>query len=135
MMKKFNDFTDDKESFEEFRKNQLEDDNALREYFNNCSHREFNFALLNLGTLLNTVSTYFSFVQEQVDEALTLGKQARDRRMNKIVNDLNEKINDRYDFDKDMRVIKGIVLYNNELYLYITKRIFIKTLQLKDMNW
>ena len=135
MMKKFKDLTDDKEAFDAFVEMQHQDDEKLKEYFSQCSHKEFNFALLNIGTLLNTIATYFRFVQNQVDDTLKLQDKVKNRKMNKILKDLNEKINDRYDFDEDTRIIKGIVLYYNELYLYIEKCDFIKKLQLEDINW
>ena len=46
---------------------------------------------------------------------------------------LNEKINDRYDFEKDTNVIESVVLYQGELYVYINKSKFIRTLEIKSI--
>ena len=46
---------------------------------------------------------------------------------------LNEKINDRYDFEKQTNVIESVILYNEELYVYINKSKFIRTLEIKSI--
>ena len=132
-MKIFNDFTENEEEFKNFVQKQVKDDNNLRKYLDNCNHKEFTFTILNLGTLLNTVATYFNFVKEQLDEAITLNENLRSRKISKIVKDLNEKINDRYDFEKQTNVIESVILYNEELYVYINKSKFIRTLEIKSI--
>lgn len=132
-MKIFNDFTENEEEFKNFVQKQIKDDNNLRKYLDNCNHKEFTFTILNLGTLLNTVATYFNFVKEQLDEAITLNENLRSRKISKIVKDLNEKINDRYDFEKQTNVIESVILYNGELYVYINKSKFIRTLEIKSI--
>lgn len=132
-MKIFNDFTENEEEFKNFVQKQVKDDNNLRKYLDNCNHKEFTFTILNLGTLLNTVATYFNFVKEQLDEAITLNENLRSRKISKIVKDLNEKINDRYDFEKQTNVIESVILYNGELYVYINKSKFIRTLEIKSI--
>lgn len=132
-MKVFNDLTKNEEEFNNFVQKQIKDDNNLREYLDNCNHKEFTFTILNLGTLLNTVATYFGFVKKQLDDAIVLNENLRNRKISKIVKDLNEKINDRYDFEKDTNVIESVVLYQGELYVYINKSKFIRTLEIKSI--
>ena len=49
----------------------------------------------------------------------------RNRRINKIVRDLNEKINLRYEFDEDTMIVPSLAVYNNEAYLLIDKCLFV----------
>lgn len=132
-MKVFNDLTEDEEEFQNFIQKQIKDDNNLRKYLDNCNHKEFTFTILSVGTLLNTVATYFGFVKEQLDDAITLNENLRSRKISKIIKDLNEKINNRYDFEKDTTVIESVVLYQGELYVYINKSKFVRTLEIKSI--
>ena len=132
-MKVFNDLTENEEEFHDFIQKQIKDDNNLRKYLDNCNHKEFTFTILSVGTLLNTVATYFGFVKEQLDDAITLNENLRSRKISKIIKDLNEKINNRYDFEKDTTVIESVVLYQGELYVYINKSKFVRTLEIKSI--
>lgn len=132
-MKVFNDLTENEEEFHNFIQKQIKDDNNLRKYLDNCNHKEFTFTILSVGTLLNTVATYFGFVKEQLDDAITLNENLRSRKISKIIKDLNEKINNRYDFEKDTTVIESVVLYQGELYVYINKSKFVRTLEIKSI--
>lgn len=132
-MKVFNDLTENEEEFKNFIQKQIKDDNNLRKYLDSCNHKEFTFTILSVGTLLNTVATYFGFVKEQLDDAITLNENLRSRKISKIIKDLNEKINNRYDFEKDTTVIESVVLYQGELYVYINKSKFVRTLEIKSI--
>lgn len=127
----FNNITEEEE-FNDFIQKQIEDDNNLKKYLDNCNHKEFTFTILNLGTVLNTIATYFGFVKEQLDEAIQ-DENIRKRKIQKIIRDLNEKVNDRYDFDKDTVIIESVVLYKGELYVYINKMKFIRSIEIKSV--
>lgn len=126
-MKIYNDFTDDQESMNAFMNKQFEDDQRIKDYLDTCTHKEFNFAILNIGDLLKTISIYFGFIDPQIQEAIK-NKQATSRKMNKFIKDLNQKINLRYDLDEDLSIIENLVLYDGELYLFINKNKFLEVL-------
>lgn len=132
-MKIFNNLTENEEAFKIFMDKQQEDDNNVKKYLNDCSHKDFVFTLIRLGTLLNTVATYTGFVQEQLNNAIKLDNNLRNRKISKIVKDLNEKINDKYNFEKSTTIIESVVLYDNELYMFINQFKFIKTLEVKEI--
>lgn len=126
-MKIFNDFTDDQEGMNAFMNKQFEDDQKIKNYLDTCSHKEFNFAILNIGDLLKTISIYFGFIDPQIQEAIK-NKQGTSRKMNKFIKDLNQKINLRYELDEDLNIVENLVLYNGELYLFINKNKFLEIL-------
>lgn len=126
-MKIYNDFTDDQESMNAFMNKQFEDDQRIKDYLDTCTHKEFNFAILNIGDLLKTISIYFGFIDPQIQEAIK-NKQATSRKMNKFIKDLNQKINLRYDLDEDLSIVENLVLYDGELYLFINKNKFLEVL-------
>lgn len=126
-MKIFNDFTDDQEGMNAFMNKQFEDDQKIKNYLDTCSHKEFNFAILNIGDLLKTISIYFGFIDPQIQEAIK-NKQGTSRKMNKFIRDLNQKINLRYELDEDLSIVENLVLYNGELYLFVNKNKFLEIL-------
>lgn len=130
-MKIFKDLTDNEEEFKDFIEKQNENDSNVKEFLKNCGHKDFVFTLIRLGTLLNTIATYTSFVQEQLNSAILLEENSRNRKISKIAKDLNEKINEKYNFEKDVSVIELIVLYDGELYMFINQLKFIKNLEIK----
>ena len=132
-MKIFKDLTEDEESFKIFIEKQRNDDDNVRKFLENCGHKDFVFTLMKLGTLLNTVATYIGFVQEQLNDAIPLEGNLRNRKISKIVKDLNEKINEKYDFEKNKSIVELIVLYNGELYMFINQSKFIKELEMKTV--
>ena len=55
--------------------------------------------------------------------------------MEKIVKELNTKINLRYEFPDDFEVIEGLYTYKNEGFLLINKTAFLKQILIdKDEN-
>lgn len=132
-MKIFKDLTEDEEGFKVFIEKQKNDDNNVRKFLENCNHKDFVFTLMRLGTLLNTVATYTGFVQEQLNNAISLEGNLRNRKISKIVKDLNEKINEKYGFEKNKSIVEFIVLYDGELYMFINQAKFIKELEMKTI--
>ena len=88
------------ENENEFRdkvKEQKKDDVELAELLNGLAkedmHKQFNFALLNLGTLLQTISIFFDLKEDEFKKILELKKeQVQQRKITLIVNEINEKI-------------------------------------------
>ena len=118
---------DSEEDFENFMARQHDDDALLKEKFMEYSHRQFNFCLINIGIMLDIVRGYFHFERDRItDDIMNLEKdKIRNRRINKIVRDLNEKINLRYEFDEDTMIVPSLAVYNNEAYLLIDKCLFV----------
>ena len=118
---------DSEEDFENFMARQHDDDALLKEKFAEYSHRQFNFCLINIGIMLDIVRGYFHFERDRItDDIMNLEKdKIRNRRINKIVRDLNEKINLRYEFDEDTMIDPSLAVYNNEAYLLIDKCLFV----------
>lgn len=118
---------DSEEDFENFMARQHDDDALLKEKFAEYSHRQFNFCLINIGIMLDIVRGYFHFERDRItDDIMNLEKdKIRNRRINKIVRDLNEKINLRYEFDEDTMIVPSLAVYNNEAYLLIDKCLFV----------
>ena len=118
---------DSEEDFENFMARQHDDDALLKEKFAEYSHRQFNFCLINIGIMLDIVRGYFHFERNRItDDIMNLEKdKIRNRRINKIVRDLNEKINLRYEFDEDTMIVPSLAVYNNEAYLLIDKCLFV----------
>ena len=117
---------EDEEEFENFMAKQHDDDQLLKEKFENYSHREFNFCLINMGIMLDIIRGYFHFERDRItDDIMSLEKdKIKNRRINKIVRDLNEKINLRYEFDEDTMIVSSLAVYNDEAYLLINKSLF-----------
>lgn len=114
------------EEFQELVDEQSQDDDFVYEELGTFNHKEFNFALLNLGSLLKIISIYFELKQDNIESYLKLEKEAtRDSKMEKIVKELNTKINLRYEFPEDLEIIKGLYTYENEGYLSIDKYAFL----------
>ena len=118
---------DSEEDFENFIARQHDDDVLLKEKFAEYSHRQFNFCLINIGIMLDIVRGYFHFERDRItNDIMSLEKdKIKNRRINKIVRDLNEKINLRYEFDEDTMIVPSLAVYNNEAYLLIDKCLFV----------
>lgn len=112
---------------------QHKDDIELAELLSNLAdknmHKQFNFALLNLGTLMQTISVFFDLKQNEIEKILKLEKeQIKQRKITIIINEINEKINLKYDLDEETTIIKEIFAYDNESYIKINKTLFIQLL-------
>ena len=116
-----------REDFDEFMQAQHDDDNKLKEMFLEMSHKEFQFALINIGTMLNIVLQYFTFEEQKIKDIQQFNRAStRSRKVNKMIKELNEKINLRYEFDEDTPIISSMCLYCDEAYLLINKTLFTK---------
>lgn len=114
------------EEFNDFIALQHQDDAKLKEKFEGYNHREFQYCLINIGVMLDIVRGYFYFEQQKIDKNIIQLKKekVKIRRVNHMLKELNEKINLRYNFDDDVRVIKSLAIYQEEGYLLIDKCLF-----------
>lgn len=124
---------ENEEEFQEKVEQQHADDIELAELLNNLAqknmHKQFNFALLNLGTLLQTISIFFDLKQSEIEKILQLDKdQIKQRKITIIINEINEKINLKYELDEETTIIKEIFVYENDSYIKINKVLFIQLL-------
>ena len=124
------------DTFKKLNFEQIEDDDKLYALLGKLTHKEFNFALLKLGSLLKIIAIYFELKQPNIEDFLKLDKErTRTIKMEKIVKELNTKINLRYEFPDDFEVIEGLYTYNNEGFLLINKTAFLKQILIdKDEN-
>lgn len=133
-MKVFKDLTDKTEDFEDFKRKQFDDDEKLKKYFEKCNHKQFLQALMDIGILIDVTTTYLGFLKPQIDDALTeKDTTVKERRINKFMKDLNERINIEFSFDKDIVIVEQCVLFDGELYLFFNKAQFIKEKKLQKI--
>ena len=131
-MKLFRDLTEQNEEMAEFKKKQFDDDENIKKYLENCSHKEFNFAILHLGVFLDTVATYTTFMGEYLEQLINSKNQNKEKRFNKFLRDLNKKINNEYDFPDEVVLVEEGVLFDGELYLFINKSHFLKIMDINS---
>lgn len=122
------------EEFEDFKQKQTDDDKKIKLFFeNHCDHKQFLSSLMHLGTLIDIITTYLDFLKPQIDKALTFDDPKRDRKLNKYMKDLNERINMEYGFYKDIVIVEQCILFEGELYLFFNKSRFIKLFGLTEL--
>ena len=131
-MKLFRDLTEQEEEMQVFKKKKYDDDENVKKYLENCSHKEFNFAILHLGVFLDTVATYSDFMDDYLDKIIK-SEENKDKKLNKFLRDLNKKINNEYNFPKDTFLVEEGVLFDGKLYLFINKSHFLKTIDIKNL--
>lgn len=135
MAKKKNNFEiiTEEEVYQKYFDEQIKDDteliNSLMALVEQEQHKDLNFAILNLGTLLQTISIYFELKTNEIEKILALEKDAiKQRKMTVIINEINEKINLKYGFDENIEVITKIFIYENNSYIKINKLLFLRLL-------
>lgn len=123
----------EEEDFNKCFQQQVEDDAELVSFLSTLveqeKHREFNFAILNIGTLMQTISVFFYLKEKEINDILQLKSDSvKQRKITVIVNELNEKINLKYGFDENAEVITKIFVYEENSYLNINKKLFVQLL-------
>lgn len=132
----FRDLTDDEVGFQDFNKKQIDDDERLKQYFEKSNHKDFTFAILHLGVLLDTIATYCDFMKEQLqDMSQETSSRSLKRKANKFVKDINDRINSEYNFDDDTVIVEEMILFEDEFYLFFDKSHFIKTMGLQSISY
>lgn len=129
---------ENEEEFTELQLLQMEDDKKfvqnLNDFMENEQHRHLNFVLINVGNLLKICSIYLDMKAEKIEQFLKIEKlQTRNRKMNNVVSELNEKINLRYEFDDNTEIIEELYVFEGNGYIKINKSKFLELLLEKDM--
>lgn len=132
-MKIFKDFTNSKEDFDLFREKVLQDDEKVLNILEGYSHKEFMSAIMQLGTLIDLITDYLEFLKPQIDESMNLSEKTRNRKLNKIAKDLNTLVNTESGFNGDTYIVEDLVLYEGELFIFIDKAQFLRTIEFKKL--
>lgn len=132
-MKIFKDFTNSKEDFDLFREKTFQDDEKVLRLLEGYSHKEFISAIMQLGTLMDLITDYLEFLKPQINESMTLSEKTRNRKLNKIAKDLNTLVNTESGFDGNTYIIEDLVLYEGELFVFVDKSQFLKTIKFKEL--
>lgn len=129
----------DYKKFEELAKDKLAD-NAdvsafLQKLVDDNDDRRFNFVILNLGELMKICAIELNLKSEEIDGYLKLEKEKiRDRRMNTIIKELNQKLNMRFNLDEKTELVTCLYTYQGTGYIYIDKINFCKLLYDVDID-
>lgn len=131
----------DDEKFEELRQDRFADNKDVVEFLSNLvadgDDRRFNFTILNLGELMKICAIELGLKNraDEISSHLYVKKeQVRDRRMNKIIKELNAKINIRFTFDEDTEIVPCLYTYKGVGYIYIDKITFCNKLNEIDID-
>lgn len=108
----------------------------LHDFATNKFDKQLNFTLLNLGQVLQIVAISLSLKENEIESAMKLKKdKARDKKMQIILKELNERINTRYGFDDKTVVVPLLYTYGDLGYIFINKALFISLLIEKDIDF
>lgn len=129
----------DDEKFEELGKRRFSDNKNvvayLQELLDKGDDRRFNFTILNLGEVMKICAIELNLKANEIESYLMLEKsKMRDRRMNTIVKELNEKLNLRFNFEEDTEIVSHLYTYKGVGYIYINKTKFCSLLNDFDID-
>lgn len=118
------------EQFKEFTEERQADNIQSSVYLNNLAESgldaKYNLSLLHLGMALQILSTALDIKQNEIESLFKLKKSdTRDKKMESIIKELNEKINLRYDFDEKTEVIPYLYTYQDKGYFMFDKTQFL----------
>ena len=128
----------DDEKAKELKRDRAADNADVCHYLNtlveNGDDRRFNFTILNIGEVMKICAIEMQFKQAEIEEYLKLEKeQIRDRRMNNIVKELNDKLNMRFNFHEDIEIVPCLYTHNGVGHIYIDKIGFCNLLDKTDI--
>lgn len=127
MNKYYHDIDDEK--YDEFRVFKWTDNRNVAKRLTQLSENEddvgFNTALLHLGMLLQIIAAALNIKKPEIDKLMEPESRSRQRKMEIIVKELNEKINLRYEFDEDVEILIALFTYKDKGYLLLDKSAFI----------
>lgn len=113
-----------------------ESTNALHNFAVNKLDKQLNFILLNLGQVLQIVAISLSLKENEIESAMKLQKdKTRDKKMQIILKELNERINTRYGFDDSIVIVPLLYTYNDLGYILINKSLFVSLLIAKEIDF
>lgn len=116
----------DDEKFEELAQARHDDNQDVISYLialvNEKDDRRFNFTILNLGEVMKICAIELNLKSEEIEGYLKLEKsKIRDRRMNNIIKELNQKLNLRFNFSEETEIVPSLYTYKGVGYIYIDK--------------
>lgn len=127
----------DEKQFKEFTEQRQEDNIQSAIYLNELAEAgldaKYNLSLLHLGMALQILSTALDIKQNEIEGLFKLTKsETRNKKMESIVKELNEKINLRYDFDENTEVIPYLYTYQHKGYFMFNKTEFLLLLNKQE---
>lgn len=118
----------DSDEFEELRAYKIKDNCDVARYLQDLADNEddvgFNTSLLHLGMLMQIIAAALNIKKNEIDSLIDANDSSRQRKMEIIIKELNEKINLRYNFDEDVEILKALYTYAGEGYILIDKLYF-----------
>ena len=116
----------DEEKFNQLAEDRFADNidvtNYLKELLELEDDRRFNFTILNLGEVMKICAIELNLKSNEIESYLKLEKdKMRDRRMNTIIKELNQKLNLRFNFEEGTEIVPCLYTYNGVGYIYIDK--------------
>lgn len=116
----------DDEKFQELAEDKWADNKDVSDFLQKLvddkDDRRFNFVILNLGEVMKICAIELNLKAKEIESYLQLEKdKIRDRRMNTIVKELNQKLNLRFNFDEEVEIVPCLYTYNGVGYIYIDK--------------
>lgn len=129
----------DDEKFEELAQDKFADNKDVSDFLQKLvedrDDRRFNFVILNLGEIMKICAIELNLKADEIEQYLKLEKdKIRDRRMNTIIKELNQKLNMRFNLDEKTELIPCLYTYKGVGYIYIDKIQFCKLLYDVDID-
>lgn len=129
----------DEEKFIELGEKRLLDNKNVMDYLQTLlesrDDRRFNFTILNLGEVMKICAIELNLKANEIESYLKLEKsKMRDRRMNTIIKELNEKLNLRFNFNEKTEIVSCLYTHNGVGYIYIDKINFCNLLNDVDID-
>lgn len=125
--------------FEEIKNDKRFDNQSLISFLNTLyqedNHKDINLLLLNVGGLLKVIAIYFKLKEDEVQKILEIDDTVeQNRKFITIIKEINEKINLRYEFPTNLKIVQKIYLYEKQMYLLVNKMLFVnKIFNKKDL--
>lgn len=129
----------DEEQFNEFTKQRKQDNIDSASYLSELAalglDAKYNLSILYLGMTLQILATALDIKQNEIENLFKLEKdETRNKKMESIVKELNEKVNLRYGFDEKTEVVPYLYTYKDNGYFMFDKTQFLLLLNNEKYN-
>lgn len=129
----------DEEQFNEFTKQRKQDNIDSASYLSELAalglDAKYNLSILHLGMTLQILATALDIKQNEIEKLFKLEKdETRNKKMESIVKELNEKVNLRYGFDEKTEVVPYLYTYKDNGYFMFDKTQFLLLLNEEKYN-
>lgn len=129
----------DEEQFNEFTKQRKQDNIDSASYLSELAalglDAKYNLSILHLGMTLQILATALDIKQNEIEKLFKLEKdETRNKKMEGIVKELNEKVNLRYGFDEKTEVVPYLYTYKDNGYFMFDKTQFLLLLNEEKYN-